>query len=117
MSDDVKDSEAKLLLGKLAHRSSLLALADADPRRRALTDVVAYILVAAFIAIASGFVVRGSETFWAAIALVGVVSSWMYLVLDRDRRTNVRVDALVELLRQEGLLQGTLPAADRPDQS
>jgi hypothetical protein len=105
VSDALCDIEAKLLAGRLTQRARLLAIATGKEERGAWLRTG---LVGTMIAAAAFFCVSTTESS-TVMGFAGMLSLFACLMSLQVEYFAKRVDALIELLQQDGQLQGTPP--------
>jgi hypothetical protein len=107
MSDALRDIEAKLLAGRLNQRARLLAIAAGKKEGRTwLRPSVVCVVIGA-----AGFIcsmVSATESS-DRMSLVNLVLTFVFLMDLLTEHFNDRMAALIELLQQDGQLQGTPP--------
>ena len=112
MPDELNDVEAKLLLAKLHRRTRLLTTLRRKPRDGLLLAIVTIALLTLIFMRTN----HGSEgTFIVFIVLMGLAPCMVRTASDVEN-VKKRLDALIELLQEEGMLQSTPPIAKHTDE-
>jgi hypothetical protein len=109
MPDELSRAKAELLLDQLNRRSRLLGIIQNTTSRRWSFWSLPGVLLAVLILGTIEWLLARDGTFSSTILLL-VVGSLVGIV-DGIATLHKRVDALVELLREEGILQHTPPVA------
>jgi hypothetical protein len=114
--DERNNVNAELLLAKLNRRTKLLTRTKRTPWRMAWDDISCVVII--LVIYGGGFVLTSAkhgdaEGLW--MNLSPIVLALAFLIQAHVNCLNARVDALVELLQEEGMLASTLPAANLRD--
>lgn len=106
MSRPLTDLETRLLLHDLSRRTDLLALLRRSPHSFSWHGTaIGVVIFFAMVALLNLF------SLGQAVVLIVLIFAFGGLVEIHTQTVHRRVDALIKLLRQEGLLDSTLPAS------
>jgi hypothetical protein len=109
MSSELCEVEARLLLEELNQRTRAMAVLRSKPRRLSWPMFFNHMLLAgAMIGLMELYDDRQGYLLPSILIAVGVFAL-LDIVEAYDARLNKRIDALVELLQQEGMLRPELP--------
>ncbi|MCX5644509.1 MAG: hypothetical protein NTZ17_07460 [Phycisphaerae bacterium] len=114
MPDRLSDVKAEVLLDQLNRRTRLLGIVqNTAPRQWSFWSLSAKLLIGAVLGVLTYVLVR-EETLSSFILMLVVCT--IVGIVEGVATLNKRVDALVKLLREEGVLQSTPPVAKLLDE-
>ncbi len=107
MSMELQDLEAKLLIDKLNRRAKLLATIQRGNRRSEWGSLIFLLPLGFFVYTLIGQAFDNDE----ALALWMIIVMMTAIIPTCAASVDARMNALIEFLREDGMLEGTPPAA------
>jgi hypothetical protein len=114
MSDKLSDAEAKLLIAQMTRHDDLFAILARSPVRSPWFQVLPHMILGWAVTFYVIYTVRHGAI-WQGLAFIAIIGSLVAVTALYAAGLDKRVNALVELLQQEGLLRRQLPASQLLD--
>jgi hypothetical protein len=107
MSDELRDIEAKLLTERLNLRTRLLAIATGEQKPRSSLRICLEVVVTVLMVFSLVKILP--DELPGDFLLAGMIMLVLFAMTSQAQHFSKRIDALMEVLRQDGQLQGSPP--------